>query len=251
VYLPMRGAADGVAFPITFRRLMSPLDPAPQSDNGDTPERRYYHTHGYIYRHGKITVRHTYDHRWVLEGENGDYIQYDEEAREIRCHAPSVFVGTEDDTRIEYQRDEYIKAIMPHIYLGTDTEDRFQYDQSDQAQLVIPKFFMGQTGIQDADGISYVAGVVLHLVSSLIKLTADEIVLDPVNVKLGGAGATEQAVLGNLLLTLWTAAKALFDGHVHTGVQTGSGSTAVPTTQFPAMTGAHLSDVVHISKDGS
>jgi hypothetical protein len=251
-YLHVRGAADAICWPITFRRLLSPTDPVPQGDGDTPPERRRYDTHHYIHRNGDMTIRITRDNRVVIESEKGDYFQLDQDAREVRIHAPSVFLNTEDGVRVEVQRDdEYIKGIATHVYVGTDTATRIQYDQDDQIQMVMNKIFLGATGLQDQDGITYLAGAIIHLVSSVIKLTASsQIVLDPAQVLLGSNGADQQVILGNLFMAFLNTFLTLFNGHTHTGVQGGGGTSGAPTTSTPLMDTSVLSDAVFASKTG-
>lgn len=264
-YLHVRGAPDAWCWPIEWRRLQSPADQVPGQEGQEVPERRRYDLHGYVFRSGDITTRITHDHRWVIESEEGDYIQYDQATREVRVHSPSVYVGTEKETRREYQRDDYIKDIMDDIYIGTDTADRIQYNNHEKVQIVIPKFLFGATGVQDADGMTYIKDTLIHLLSTLvvkltagleidliaplIKLTASQIILDPVNIQLG-TGATERIMLGDLFLAFYNVFVTLFNAHVHTGVQTGGGSSGPPATPTAAMTDALLSDIAHVAKTG-
>jgi hypothetical protein len=250
-YLHMRGMADAICWPMTFRRLLGRQDRREADGTEPPPERRFYETHSYIYRSGNITTRITYDQRWVIEGEAGDYLQYDEVAREIRIHAPSVFVGTETESRIEYARDQYVKVITPATYIGTDTANRFELhvgdDVPDQAQLVMPQFYLGAQGLPDSDGVSYTANVLLHLVSTLIRLTAGQVVIESSNTLFGSAAASERLLLGDSWMALYNTFITLFNAHTHGGVQTGGGASGAPIVGAVPMTAAQLSSVARVS----
>jgi hypothetical protein len=224
-YVHVRGEAEAFCWPETHRRLLGPHDTLSETSGSGEPERRYFHLHGYIFRVGDVTVRVSRDHRFVVETEQGDYIVVNAPTREIELHAPTVFLGTDDATRIEVQRDQDVRVVMP-------------------------KVFVGAQALPDADGLTYLADELLHLVSPLIKLTAETIVLDPVSIKLGHANATERVMLGDLWRTFFNAFITLFNGHQHSGVQNGPGITGAPTTPATAMDDSMLSDVTHVSKTG-
>jgi hypothetical protein len=225
-YFYVRGMPDALCWPMPHRRLLGPDDALPGQEGQAQPERRYFDLHNFIFRSGDITWRITKDHRFVLESEAGDYLSYDQARREMVVRAPTVFLGTEAETRVEVERDKEVRIVMPKILLG------------DQA-------------LPDTDGISYIKETLLHLVSPLIKLTADEIVLDPTSIKLGHANATERALLGDVWQTFYNAFVTLFNGHSHSNVQVGLGFSGPPTLPTPAMTDALLSDVTRISKTGT
>jgi hypothetical protein len=222
-YLAFRGGPDAVCWPMPHRRLMGPHDTMDGQGGQDQPERRYFHLHGFIFRSGDITLRVTQDHRFVMESEAGDYILYDQATREIHLHAPTIFAGTdEQNNRIEYQQDESLRAFNPLVLLGTEIEDR----------------------------IEYLKGTHILLQAPLVKVTADEIVLDPTSIKLGHQNATERVMLGDLFLAFYNTFVALFNAHQHTNVQTGGGISGAPTTPTATMTAALLSDVARVSKTG-
>lgn len=196
----------------------------------DAEEKRAYHKHLKIERRGDITIRITPDNRYyIMDSEKNDYIEYDQNTREV-------------------------KVIAPHVYLGTDTQNRIELHTegtlTDQVRIVIPKALIGATAVEDADGITYKVGEILHLVSNLIKLTAQTIVLDPVSIKLGHANATERVPLGDVLLATMNAFRTLFNAHTHSNVQNGLGVSGIPTTPAAALTDAVLSDVARVSKSG-
>jgi hypothetical protein len=240
-YLHVSGQAEAFCWPMPHRRLLGPRNLLEGTTGDGEPERRYFHTHGYILRWGDVTMRITTDHRFVVETEEGDYILLDSQKREIELRAPTVFVGTDRATRAEYQRDKEYRIVMPKILLGAQA-------------------------VPDADGLTYLENTLLHLVSTLlvratageeivleaplIKLTADHIILDPTNIKLGHANATERVMLGDLFMTLYNQLITIFNTHQHSGVQPGAGVSGTPTTAAPAMTDAHVSDVVRVSKTG-
>ena len=224
-YLYVRGMPDALCWPMPHRRLLGPAD-VPEGQEGQAqPERRYFDLHHFIFRSGDITWRITKDDRFVLESEEGDYLSYDQSRREMCVHAPTVFVGTEMETRLEYQRDQEVRVLMPKIFLG------------DQA-------------LPDTDGLSYIKDTMLHLVSPLIKLTADNIILDPTSIKLGHENATERVMLGDLFRAFYNAFVALFNAHTHSNVQNGAGISGPPVTPTPAMDTSMLSDVTRVSKSG-
>jgi hypothetical protein len=222
-YLYIRGTAQAFCWPLTHRRVLGPQD-SPEGQSGeDQPERRYYHLHNYIFRSGDITVRITKNHELVFETEEGDYIELNTKTREIRLHAPTVYVGTKEDAnRIQYEQDDSIRLLMPLILLGTEIGDRIQYKD----------------------------GVEILLQAPLIKLTAEDIILDPVSIKLGHQNATERALLGDLWMAFYNTFVTLFNSHTHTNVQNGPNVSGGPSTPTPAMTDAILSDVTRISKTG-
>jgi hypothetical protein len=240
-YLHVSGQAEAFCWPMPHRRLLGPRNLLEGTAGAGEPERRYFHTHGYILRWGDITVRITTDNRFVVETEEGDYILLDSQKREIELHAPTVFVGTDRDTRTEYQRDNHYRIVMPEI-------------------------LMGRQAVRDADGLTYLENTLLHLVSTLlvratageeilleaplIKLSAEHIVLDPTSIKLGHASATERVMLGDAWMALYNAFVTLFNGHTHSNVQNGPSVSGPPTASTPAMTDALLSDVARVSKTG-
>jgi hypothetical protein len=224
-YMHARGQAEAFCWPMPHRRLLGPRDTLKGEAGQDQPERRYFHTHGYILRFGKVTVRLTRDDRYVIETEEDDYIVIDTEKREIELHAPTVFIGTDDATRIEYQQDQHVRILMPKILMG------------DQA-------------LMDTDGITYVKDDLIHIVSALIKLTADEIVLDPTSIKLGHENATERVMLGDLFKAFLNTFLSLYIGHQHANVQTGPSISGPPTVGTPLMDDSMLSDVTRVSKTG-
>lgn len=250
-YMHVRGRPEAFCWPETHRRLLGPDDTL-KDDPGSQPERRYFHLHHYIFRVGDITVRIARDNRFVVETEHGDYVQVDSEKREIRLHAPSVFVGTDDTdqgNRIEYEQDDSIRAFNPLVLIGTEVGDRIQYEDKNQIQVVTPKCFIGQTGQPDADGISYLANSLIHLVSQTIKFTASQaITLDPPRINFGNASAAEQVILGNLFQTFLNSFLSLFNGHVHTGVQTGPGISGPPQTPTGLMPNSTLSTIARVSQ---
>jgi hypothetical protein len=225
VYLHARGQPDAFCWPTPHRRLLGPQDSPKDAGGQEQPERRYFHTHGYIFRHGDVTVRLTDDNRYVIETEQGDYIILDTQQRQIRLHAPHVFVGTDDEAqanRVEFEQDESFRAFNPLILLGTETGDRIEY--RDKAEIILQ--------------------------APIIKITANEVIVDPVSIKLGNENANEPLVLGNTWLALYNAFIALFNSHQHTNVQTGGGLSGPPQTASPGMTSAQLSDIAYVSKDG-
>lgn len=222
-YMHIRGTIHAFCWPLTHRRLLGPTDQLKGEEGQEQPERRYFHLHGYIVRSGDVTVRITHDHRYVVETEQGDYIQVDTQAREVRVHAPTVFIGTEHDSRIEYQRDDKVNVISDQIYLGTLVDDRMEY----------------------------VKGQHIILQAPLVKVTAEQqIILDPPQIKLGNENATERLILGDLFMALYNGLITLFNTHQHTNVQTGGGLSGPPSSSAASMTAAHLSDIAHVSKDG-
>jgi hypothetical protein len=221
-YFYTRGTSDAYCWPMPARRLLGRQD-VPEGASGAQPERRFFHTHHYIFRSGQVTVRITRDDRLVLETEEGDFIQLNTKLREIRLEAPSVYVGTTDATRIEYQRDDSIRALAPLLLLGTEIGDRIEYRE----------------------------GVEILLQAPVIKLTASEsIILDPPQIKLGNENADQRLLLGDVWMAFFNTFVALFNSHQHTGVQPGSGTSGPPQTATPAMTDALLSDIARVSKTG-
>jgi hypothetical protein len=216
VFTQIQGHVDDViCWPLTFRRFFGPETP-------NEEEHHYYQVHLHCERAGNITVRVTDDGRWVIESEEGDYIALKTDTREIRVIAPAVYLGrVEDGPRIEYQDDDVVKVIIPRLQVGNE-----------ENQLTA--------------GIDYRAGEALYLRAPLIKLTAERIVLDPVAIQLGSEDAEERAILGDLFQQFWAQAKALFDAHVHSGVQVGGGTSNVPTTTWPAMSNDLLSETVRL-----
>jgi hypothetical protein len=190
-------------------------------------EKRYYHKHLKIERHGDITIRITPKNEiYLYDAETGDYCLYESETRTFH-------------------------VVSPHVFIGTDAQDRIEYHNQDQIRLVIPKCFIGQTGIQDADGITYLAGTLIHLVSQAIKLTAtDSITLDPPRIYIGHANATEHLVLGDAWMALYNAFVTLFNNHQHSNVQNGIAVSGPPTTPTTSMSSAQLSDIAFVSKAG-
>jgi hypothetical protein len=221
-YLAFRGGPDAVCWPMPHRRLMGPHDTMDGQDGQDQPERRYFHLHGFIFRSGDITLRVTQDHRFVMESEAGDYILYDQATREIHLHAPTIFAGTdEQNNRIEYQQDESIRAFNPLIILGTETQDR----------------------------IEYLKGTSILLQAPLLKIQADEVDIDPVQIRLGGTGATQRLMLGDLFKVFYNVFVTLFNSHQHTSVQNGAGISGPPTTPTASMDDSLLSDMTRVAKN--
>jgi hypothetical protein len=222
-YLHVRGQADAFCWPETHRRLLGPEDTLAGQPGAGQPERRYFHLHGYIFRHGDVTVRVSRDGRFVVETEQGDYLILDTKQREIRLHAPTVYVGeTTDAGRIEYEQDQSLRAFAPIVLLGTEVADRIEYKQGTHILLQAP----------------------------LIKLTAESIVLDPVSIKLGHENATERVMLGDLFRAFYNQFVALFNSHGHTNVQNGPSTSGAPTLPTPEMSEVMLSDVTRVSKAG-
>jgi hypothetical protein len=247
-YFFVNGMADALCWPMPHRRLLGPQD-SPEGASGENqPERRYYHTHHYISRSGQITMRISKDNRLVLETEDDDYIHLDQPRRTITLEAPSVYVGTEDSTRVEVQRDDSIRAFAPLILIGTETGDRIEYRDQAHIHQVTPEWFMGATGQADADGITYLANSFLHLVSTAIKLTAvDSITLDPPRINFGTTSAAQRVILGNLFQTFLNAFLTQFNGHVHTNVQSGGGLSGPPQTPTAMMPDTTLSTIARVS----
>jgi hypothetical protein len=224
-YLHVRGQAEAFCWPETHRRLLGPRDTL-RGDAGDSqPERRYFHLHGYILRFGEVTVRLTRDNRYVVETEAGDYLLINAQTREIELHAPTVYMGTDNATRAEYQQDTHFRVVMPNI-------------------------FMGDQALPDTDGYTYIKDTLIHLMAPLIKLTADEIVLDPTHIKLGHHNATERVMLGDLWKAFFNVFIELFNAHQHTNVQIGPSFSGPPAVPAPPMDDSMLSDVTHVSKTG-
>jgi hypothetical protein len=217
-YMHVRGGPDTVCWPMPHRRLVSQHD-----GQSEAPERRYFHLPHFIFRSGDITLRVTRDNRFVLESEAGDWLLYDQARREFHLHAPSIFLGTTDDQRrVEYQQDESLRAFAPLMLLGSEVGDRIEYRE----------------------------GVEILLQAPLIKLTAEEIILDPVSIKFGHGNATERVVLGDLLMAFYNTFVTLFNAHTHSNVQNGPGTSGAPVTPTAAFTDALLSDVARVSKTG-
>jgi hypothetical protein len=229
MFAHIRGhAADVVCWPLTFRRMYGP------ETGDDGKERHFYHRNQQIVRVNDITIRITPDGRvFLYDAETDDSAMYDINTRTFHVTGPHIFLGSDNANRIEYHR----------------TDDAGPPPIPAQVRIVIPKCFIGATAIQDQDGISYLSGQLLHLVSDVIKLTAtSEIILDPLNVKLGSSGAAERALLGTAFQTFWALVKTMIDTHVHSGVAAGGSNTGVPITGFPPFTDNLLSDIVHLSK---
>lgn len=209
---------------VHWRRFFGP-------ETAGEDEKRYYHKHLKIERIGDITIRITPDQKiYLFDAESGDYCLYEQEKRTFHVIAPHIFYGTDEENRLE-------------LHTGDPLQD--------QLRLVIPKYFMGKEGLPDTDGISYIQDSILHLMSTLIKLTADEIVLDPTSIKLGHANATERVMLGDAWMNFYNIFVALFNGHTHSNVQNGGGVSGPPVTGTSSMTSALLSDVTRVSKTGT
>lgn len=220
---------DVVCWPLNFRRMYGPET----ADDGH--DRHFYQKNRQILRVGDLTIRITPNNEiYLFDAESGDYCLYDMPNRTMH-------------------------TIVPHIFMGTDEATRYEYHQGEQVRLVIPKALIGATAVQDADGISYLAHQLIHLVSDLqvkatagteihltaplIKFTATQsIVLDPPHIYLGGMGATERLIYGDAFMAFLNAFLTLFTAHVHTGVQTGAGTSGIPTTPATAMTSALLAE---------
>jgi hypothetical protein len=217
--------ADPVCFIIPYRRMMGPDD----GSGADEKDRHRYDKNQQIYRVKNITVRITPDDKiYLFDAESDDYLMYDMGARTLH-------------------------AMVPHVFLGTDTDDRFELHTGDpttqdRARLVIPKYFLGKTGIQDQDGITYIADTILHLASPAIKLTAEEVVVDPVSIKFGNAAATEPLILGHLFQAFLDTFLVLFNAHQHTNVQTGGAVSGPPSIQTPLMPSSTLSTIAKLSE---
>jgi phage gp45-like len=76
----------------------------------------------------------------------------------------------------------------------------------------------GNSTINVTGNCTLTAGGTVEVTAALIKLLADSILLG------SGSGS------GASFMTLFTQLKAYIDGHVHSGVQTGTGNTGAPTT---------------------
>jgi hypothetical protein len=227
---------DVVCWPIDWRRAFGP------ETTDDGHERHYYHKNQEIRRVKDITVRITPDNRiYIWDAESEDYAVYDMNERTFHVIAPHVFIGTDKETRIQYDRAEHIK-------------------------MVIPKCLIGATAVEDEDGVTYLQHQLIHLVSDLIvkatagaeieliapliKLSAESIILDPVNIKLGHAGATERLVLGDLFRAFLNVFFTAYSGHTHSNVQTGAGVSGPPVVPATLMDDSMLSDIAHVSKTG-
>lgn len=246
-YLYMRGGPEAVCWPMPHRRLVGPHD----QPGEEQPERRYFHRHSYIFRSGDITVRITDDQRFVIESEQGDYIIYDQNRREIRLHAPTVYVGTTtDEGRIEYQQDTLMRTFTPVILLGTETATRVEYKRDTHVKVAMPMILLGDQALPDLDGITYLKEELIHLVTPFFKVTADTIVLDPTHIYLGNQNATERVMLGDLWKAFYNTFVALFNNHTHTNVQNGLGVSGPPSTPTVAMDDSMLSDITRVSKTG-
>jgi hypothetical protein len=201
----------------------------PGPETAGEPEKRYYHKHLKLERRGDITVRITPDNRiYLYDAESGDYCLYEQETRTFH-------------------------VIGPHVFLGTDEADRLELHTGDpltnQIRIRIPKALIGQAAIEDTDGITYTAGQLIHLVSDMIKLTATTaITLDPPRINFGTATAAEQVILGNLFQTFLNAFLTSFNGHQHTGVQTGAGISGPPTAPTALMPNSTLSTIARVSE---
>jgi hypothetical protein len=226
---------DVVCWPLTFRRMYGP------ETADDTHDRHFYDRNRKIVRVGNITIRITPDDEiYLYDAESGDFCLYDMPNRTMH-------------------------TIVPHIFMGTDEATRYEYHRGEQVRIVIPKALIGETAVQDADGISYVAhqlvhlvsdilvkataGAEVHLIAPLIKLTATgSIVLDPPHIYLGNAGATEPVILGNLFKAFLNIFLTLYNGHSHSNVQTGGGFSGPPTVATALMDNATLSTIAKVSE---
>jgi hypothetical protein len=226
---------DPFCFPYPWRRMYGPET----ADDGH--DRHFYQKNRHIVRIGDITIRVDDNNRiYLFDAESNDICMYDLNERTMHTIVPHIFMGTDDATRYEYHRDE-------------------------QVRIVIPKALIGETAVQDADGISYVAhqlvhlvsdilvkataGAEVHLIAPLIKLTATgSIVLDPPHIYLGNAGATEPVILGNLFKAFLNVFLTLFNGHSHSNVQTGGGFSGPPTIATALMDNSTLSTIAKVSE---
>lgn len=105
---------DAFCIPLTFRRFHGP-------EVTGKEEREYYNVHLHCERAGDITIRVTNDNRWIIENEDGDYVELKTDTREIRVIAPTVYIGTTEDQRIEFKQDKAITLVANDIRLGTET----------------------------------------------------------------------------------------------------------------------------------
>lgn len=224
-YFYVRGMPDALCWPMPHRRLLGPTDEIKGQEGQSQPERRYYALHNFIFRSGEITWRITKDHRFVLESESGDYIQYDTQRREFRVHGPTVFIGTEQETRIEYEQDDVVRIVMPKILMG------------DQA-------------LPDQDGYTYVKDELVHIMSNVVRLTGQtSIILEAPHIYGGSSLAAQRMILGNLFQEYTnTVVKPMIDAHVHGNVQNGPSVSGAPTTPYPAMPDSTLSIIGKLSE---
>ena len=227
---------DAVCWPLLWRRTFG------TETTDDGKERHFYPKNQQIVRVKDLTVRITSDNRiYLVDAESDDYIEYDMNTRTVHTIAPHVFMGTNEATRYEYHRDTEVR-------------------------IVIPKCLIGQTAVESADGMSYLAQQLIHLMSMLqvkatagaevelnaplIELNAGSVVLNTTNSRFGGASAAEQLLLGNQWMTFYNTFITLFNAHTHTSVQNGPGTSGPPGAPAAAMDGSLLSDVARVSKAG-
>jgi hypothetical protein len=225
---------DVVCWPIDWRRAFGP------ETTDDGHERHFYHLNQQIRRVKDLTVRITPDNRaYLIDAETNDYIEYDMNTRTVHVIAPHVFIGTNEETRIEYHADQEVR-------------------------ILIPKCLIGATAVQDQDGISYLqhqlihivsdlmvkatAGAEINLIAPLIKLTAESVVVDPVSIRFGNANATERLILGDIWKAFYNVFITLFNSHSHTNVQGGSGSSGPPAVPASLMDDSALSTIAKISQ---
>ena len=134
-------AVDAVCFPLTFRRMLDAErsldtaqgknahsqkvrgDLASSEGEGDEPSRHFFHLHVYSQRAGDISMRITHENQWIIESEAGDCIRYDQNRREADVLAPTVRIGSMEQTRVEYIRGQHLHIVSPEILLGTPDSD--------------------------------------------------------------------------------------------------------------------------------
>jgi hypothetical protein len=225
---------DVVCWPIDWRRTFGP------ETTDDGHERHFYHKNQQIRRVKDITVRITPDNRiYIWDAESEDYAVYDMNERTFH-------------------------VLAPHIFLGSDNETRYEYHRGEEIRMVIPKALVGEQAVADTDGITYLAQQLIHLLSAiqvkatagaeinliapLIKLTADSVVVDPVNIRFGHANATERLILGDLWKAFYNVFITLFNSHSHTNVQNGLSSSGPPVVPASLMDDSTLSTIAKISQ---
>jgi hypothetical protein len=235
IFAHLRGdVMDPVCWILPFRRMQGP------TEQDDGHERHFYQKNQQVLRVKDITIRITPQNEiYLYDAESGDYCLYDMPNRTMH-------------------------TIVPHIFMGTDDATRYEYHQGEEIRMVIPKALVGEQAVANMDGITYLAQQLIHLLSAievkatagaeinliapLIKLTADMVVVDPVNIRFGQANATERLILGDLWKAFYNVFINLFNNHVHTNVQNGistSGSPAVPASPMDDST---LSTIAKISQ---
>ena len=207
----------------------------------------------------------------IIQGDDGTFDTSDVELPEPRwrCMIYSDAADIADEFKTNYTKRMGWKTNSGHLLLFDDTEgqellrlahkigNKMEWDaQGNEIKEIVKNLTETVGGMIDrtitgdlmetlqANVTRQIMGDLAEQISGMAEIMASGFTVDSADIKLGSAGASEPAVLGNALQSLWNSMQSSFASHQHVGNL--GAPTSPPTAALPPFTPGELAQKVKV-----